>query len=77
LLVQGFTEVDAYEKAGYKRTDGNASTSRTAPTGSGSTEMHRDHAIIETLGSARQTYRRRAVEVGRVMLAWELMGCQK
>jgi hypothetical protein len=40
-------------------------------------ELHRDHAIIETLGGARQTYRRRPVEVGRVMLAWELMGCQK
>jgi hypothetical protein len=39
-------------------------------------EMHRDHAIIETVGGARQTYRRRPVEVGRVMLAWELMGCQ-
>jgi hypothetical protein len=33
-------------------------------------ELHRDHAIIETLGGARQTYRRRPVEVGRVMLAW-------
>jgi hypothetical protein len=26
LLVQGFTEVEAYEKAGYKRHDGNACT---------------------------------------------------
>jgi hypothetical protein len=26
LLVQGFTAVDAYEKAGFKRHDGNAST---------------------------------------------------
>jgi hypothetical protein len=26
LLVQGFTAVDAYEKAGYKRHDGNACT---------------------------------------------------
>jgi hypothetical protein len=26
LLVQGFTAVDAYQKAGYKRHDGNAST---------------------------------------------------
>jgi hypothetical protein len=33
-------------------------------------ELHRDHAIIETLGGARQTYRRRPVEVGRVILAW-------
>jgi len=40
-------------------------------------ELHRDHAIIETLGSAPQTYRRRPVEVGRVILAWELMGYQK
>jgi hypothetical protein len=35
-------------------------------------ELHRDHATIETLGGARQTYRRRPVEVGRVVLAWEL-----
>jgi hypothetical protein len=35
-------------------------------------EMHRDHAIIETLGGARQTYRRRPVELGRVVPAWEL-----
>jgi hypothetical protein len=35
-------------------------------------ELHRDHAIIETLGGARQTYPRRPVEVGRVVLAWEL-----
>jgi hypothetical protein len=35
-------------------------------------EMHRDHAIIEKLDGARQTYRRRPVEVGRVVLAWEL-----
>jgi hypothetical protein len=34
--------------------------------------LHRDHATIETLGGARQTYRRRPVEVGRVVLAWEL-----
>jgi hypothetical protein len=26
LLVQGFTEVDAHERAGYRRNDGNAST---------------------------------------------------
>jgi hypothetical protein len=35
-------------------------------------ELHRDHVIIETLGGAHQTYRRRPVEVGRVVLAWEL-----
>jgi hypothetical protein len=35
-------------------------------------EMQCDHAIIETLGGVRQTYRRRPVEVGRVVLAWEL-----
>jgi hypothetical protein len=40
-------------------------------------EMNRDHAVIETVGGVRQTYRRRPVEVGRVMLAWELMGFQK
>ena len=32
-------------------------------------ELHRDKAIIETEGGARQTYRRRPVEVGRVVLA--------
>jgi phage terminase small subunit len=26
LLAQGFTEVDAHERAGYRRNDGNAST---------------------------------------------------
>jgi len=35
-------------------------------------ELHKDHAVIETVGGARQTYRRRPVEVGRVVLAWEL-----
>jgi hypothetical protein len=35
-------------------------------------EIHHDHAIIETLGGARQTYRRRLIEVGRVVLAWEV-----
>jgi hypothetical protein len=35
-------------------------------------KLHRDHAVIETLGGARQTYPRRPVEVGRVMPAWEL-----
>jgi hypothetical protein len=35
-------------------------------------ELHRDQAIIETKTSARQRYERRPVEVGRVILAWEL-----
>lgn len=35
-------------------------------------ELHRDCAILETAGGARQTCRRRPVEVGRVVLAWEL-----
>jgi hypothetical protein len=35
-------------------------------------ELHRDKAIIETERGACQTYRRRPVEVGRVVLAWEL-----
>ena len=35
-------------------------------------ELHRDRAIIETERGARQSYRRRPVEVGRVVLAWEL-----
>ncbi len=35
-------------------------------------QLHRDRAIIETLSGAEQTYRRRPVEVGRVVLAWEL-----
>ena len=35
-------------------------------------ELQRDCAVLETAGGARQTYRRRPVEVGRVVLAWEL-----
>jgi hypothetical protein len=35
-------------------------------------ELHRDRAILETEGGVRQTYRRRPIEVGRVVLAWEL-----
>jgi len=35
-------------------------------------ELHRDRAIIEIRNGARLCYRRRPVEVGRVMLAWEL-----
>jgi hypothetical protein len=41
-------------------------------------ELHRDRAIIETAGGARRCFRRRPVELGRVVLAWELgTGCQK
>jgi hypothetical protein len=35
-------------------------------------ELHRDRAIIENEHDVRQCYRRRSVEVGRVVLAWEL-----
>jgi hypothetical protein len=35
-------------------------------------ELHRDRAIIEKEGGARQRYHRRPVEIGRVVLAWEL-----
>jgi hypothetical protein len=35
-------------------------------------ELHRDRAILQTERRATQTYRRRPVEVGRVVLAWEL-----
>lgn len=35
-------------------------------------ELHRDRAILQTASGATQTYRRRPVEVGRVVLAWEL-----
>ena len=35
-------------------------------------ELHRDRAILETQRGTRQCYRRRPVEVGRVVLAWEL-----
>jgi len=35
-------------------------------------ELHRDRAIIKTQGGAFQTYRRRPVEVGHVVLVWEL-----
>jgi hypothetical protein len=35
-------------------------------------ELHRDQAILEAECGARQRYWRRPVEVGRVVLAWEL-----
>jgi hypothetical protein len=35
-------------------------------------DLHRDRAILETKSGARQTYWRRPVEVGRVVLAWQL-----
>jgi len=35
-------------------------------------ELHRDRAVLETERCARQCYRRRPVEVGRVVLAWQL-----
>ena len=35
-------------------------------------ELHPDRAIIETERGARQSYRRRPVDLGRVVLAWEL-----
>jgi hypothetical protein len=37
-------------------------------------ELHRHRSIIETPGSARQSYRRGPFEVGRVTLVWELAG---
>jgi transcriptional regulator with XRE-family HTH domain len=36
-------------------------------------ELHRNRAILQTASGATQTYRRRPVEVGRVVLAWELI----
>jgi hypothetical protein len=39
-------------------------------------ELHRDQAVLETETGARQSYRRRPVEVGRVVPAWELAGCR-
>jgi hypothetical protein len=35
-------------------------------------ELHRERAVIETTPGARQSYLRRPVEVGRVVLPWEL-----
>jgi hypothetical protein len=35
-------------------------------------ELHRDRAVLKSASGAPQTYRRRPVEVGRVVLAWEL-----
>ncbi len=35
-------------------------------------ELKRDRVEIETEAGTRQTYRRRPVEIGRVVLAWEL-----
>jgi hypothetical protein len=34
--------------------------------------LHRDRAVVQTERGATQTYRRRPVEVGRVVPAWEL-----
>jgi hypothetical protein len=36
-------------------------------------ELQRDMAIVETERGAAQTYRRRPVEIGRVVLAWEII----
>ena len=36
-------------------------------------ELQRDRAILKTVGGALQSYRRRPVEVGRVVLAWQLI----
>jgi hypothetical protein len=35
-------------------------------------DVRRDRAILQTKSGARQTYRRRPVEIGRVVLAWKL-----
>jgi hypothetical protein len=35
-------------------------------------ELHRDRAIIEVDGGGRRIYKRQPLEVGRVVLAWEL-----
>ena len=35
-------------------------------------ELHRDRATLNTESGVRQIYRRRPVEVGRVVLVWEL-----
>ena len=35
-------------------------------------ELHRDRAVIETRTGARQNYRRRPLDIGRIVLAWEL-----
>ncbi|MGH6811098.1 MAG: hypothetical protein ACREDM_01715 [Methylocella sp.] len=35
-------------------------------------DLRRDSAVIDRANGARQTYRRRPFEVGRVVLAWEL-----
>ena len=34
-------------------------------------ELYRDRAVLKTQSDTHQTYRRRPVEVGRVVLAWE------
>jgi hypothetical protein len=36
-------------------------------------KLLRDRAILKTTGGALQSYRRRPVEVGRVVIAWELV----
>ena len=36
-------------------------------------ELHRNRAIIETTTATRQTFRRRPVAVGELVLVWELV----
>jgi hypothetical protein len=36
-------------------------------------ELHRDRALIETTAGARQCFRRKPVDIGCVVLAWELL----
>ena len=36
-------------------------------------DLKRDHAIIETPNCSRQTFRRHPVDIGHVVLAWELV----
>jgi hypothetical protein len=40
--------------------------------GSTIVELHRDRAVIKTQSGVCQTYRRRPVEAGQVVLAWDL-----
>jgi hypothetical protein len=39
-------------------------------------ELHRDRAILQTENGALQAYRRRPVEVSRVVLAWDLLSSE-
>src|SRR6516225_8842226 len=66
LLVQGFTAVDAHEKAGYKRHDGNACTLAKHPEVQARLEEIRGELAAENLMDQAQTILACAMERGQM-----------